>query len=224
MRFSVNINFNFKDLKVNRLIRFFVVSDLFFWSGWGLINPVFAIFIIDRVEGASVVTVGIASAVYWITKALFQMPVALYLDKHEGEKDDFHALISGLILAGVASFVFLSVNTFIGLYFAVFIQALAFGLYTPAWSAIFSRHLDKKNYAFDWSFDNTAIGIALGVTAFVGSALAKIFGFDAIFICTGLLSFGSATLLLFVPDLILPEPPSNGQSPLLDHTPANVGK
>jgi MFS family permease len=223
MRFSVNINFNFKDLKVNRLIRFFVISDLFFWSGWGMISPIFAIFIVERVEGGSVMTVGIASAVYWIVKALFQMPVALYLDKHEGERDDFHALISGLILGGITAFSFLLVKSVAGLYFVVFLQALAFGLYTPAWSAIFSRHLDKKNYAFDWSLDNTAIGLALGITAFVGAALARAFGFDVIFIITSVFSFASAITLIFVPDLIFPG--ATNETPIIrDHKPANIGK
>ena len=82
MKFSININFNLNNLKINRLIRFFVISDLFFWSGWGFINPIIAIFIVNQIEGATVLTVGIASAIYWITKALFQMPVAVYLDKH----------------------------------------------------------------------------------------------------------------------------------------------
>lgn len=223
MRFSVNINFNFKDLKVNRLIRFFVIADLFFWSGWGFVNPIFALFIVNRIEGASVLTVGIASAIYWLTKAIFQMPVAIYLDKHKGERDDFHSLVSGLILAGIAAMSFLLVKTVVGLYLVIFVQALAFGLYTPAWSAIFSRHLDKKNNAFDWSLDQTVVGLALGVTAFVGSALVVVFGYDAIFICTSLLSFASAILLLFVPDLILPG--ANKEKPLMrDHNPANVGR
>lgn len=224
MRFSVNINFNFKDLKINRLIRFFVISDLLFWSGWGFITPIFALFIVGRVAGATIVTVGIASAIYWLTKAIFQMPVALYLDKHAGERDDFHALVSGLILAGFAAISFVLVKTVAGLYFVVFLQALAFGLYTPSWSAIFSRHLDKKNYAFDWSLDNTVIGIALGITAMVGSALAAAFGFNVIFISASVLSFASAILLLFVPDLILPDAKKNVEQSILDHNPGNIGK
>lgn len=217
----MNINFNFKDLKINRLIRFFVISDLFFWGGWGFINPIFALFIVGRVEGATVLTVGIASAIYWLVKALFQIPVALYLDKHEGERDDFHALVLGLILAGFAAISYVLVTSVAGLYIVIFIQALAFGLYTPAWSAIFSRHLDKKNNAFDWSLDQTVVGIALGVTALIGSAIASAFGFNAIFICASALSFTSAIILLFVPDVILPEPKNQGNL-MRDHKPGSV--
>jgi len=222
MKFGSSINFDLKNIKVNRLIKFFVAADLLFWSGWGLITPVFALFIIGRVAGATILTVGISSAIYWITKALFQMPVALYIDKHEGEKDDFHALVSGLILAGFASISFVLVTNVAELYSVVFLQALAFGLYTPAWSAIFSRHLDKKNYAFDWSIDSTSVGIALGITAIVGSAVAEVFGFNVIFISASVLSFASAILLIFVPDLILPNIKVQ-EAPMMDHKPSNTG-
>lgn len=223
MKLSINLNFNFKDFKVNRLIRFFVTADLLFWSGWGLITPVFALFIVQRVANASILTVGIASTVYWVAKALFQMPVALYLDRHEGERDDFHALVSGLILAGFAAISFVLVRTAVELYFVIFLQALAFGLYTPSWSAIFSRHLDKKNYAFDWSLDSTVVGLVLGITATVGSVIATVFGFNAIFISASVLSFLSAILLVFVPDLILPEAKKE-EGPIMDHGPGNIGK
>ncbi|MCL4498636.1 MAG: MFS transporter [Chloroflexi bacterium] len=205
------------------MIRFFVTADLLFWSGWGLITPVFALFIVQRVANASILTVGIASTVYWVAKALFQMPVALYLDRHEGERDNFHALVSGLILAGFAAISFVLVRTAVELYFVIFLQALAFGLYTPSWSAIFSRHLDKKNYAFDWSLDSTVVGLVLGITATVGSVIATVFGFNAIFISASVLSFLSAILLVFVPDLILPEAKKE-EGPIMDHGPGNIGK
>jgi MFS family permease len=224
MSFRININFSFKDLTVNRLIRLLVIADLLFWSGWGFITPILALFIVERIAGATIVTVGVASAIYWAVKAIFQMPVALYLDKHEGERDDFHALVSGLILAGFAAISFVLVKTVAELYFIVFLQALAFGLYTPSWSAIFSRHLDKKNYAFDWSLDNTVIGIALGITAMVGSTLAATFGFNIIFVSASILSFASAIVLLFVPNLILPAAKKNTEPPLFDHNPRNIGK
>lgn len=199
-----------------------MIADLLFWGGWGFITPVFALFVVQRIAGATILTVGIASTIYWITKAIFQMPVALYLDRHDGERDDFHALVSGLILAGFAAISFVLVKTTAELYFVVFLQALSFGLYTPSWSAIFSRHLDKKNYAFDWSLDSTVVGIVLGITATIGSVIAAVFGFNAIFVSASILSFSSAILLLFVPDLILPVAKEEG--PILDHGPGNIGK
>jgi len=215
----IKINFNTKNLKINRVIRFLVFSDLFFWGGWGLINPIFALFVVDKISGTTVFTVGTAFALYWIVKALFQIPVSLYLDRHEGEKDDFHALILGLTLAGFAAMAFLLVKSILALYIVMFIQAIAYGLYTPSWSAIFSRHLDKDHYSFDWALDSTTVGIASGVAAFIGGAIAKLFGFEAVFILTSILSLGSASLLFFIPNLILPKITTPKQPIIPDHTP-----
>ena len=203
MRFKVDIHFNIKDLKINRVTRTLVLADLFLWGGWGIVNPIMGLFIVGRIEGATILTVGVASALYWIVKSAFQIPVALYLDRGDGENRDFKALVCGLVLAGFSAMIFPIVLTTHGLFLAVFLQAIAYGLYSPAWSAIFSRHLDKDHYAFDWSLDSTTIGVASGVAALIGGTLANFFGYDAVFVMTGICSFISALVLLFVPSGIL---------------------
>lgn len=199
MKIKINIDIN--GLKVNRIIKFFVMSDLMLWGGWGLIGPIFSIFLVN--SGATVATVGGVVATYWITKSLVQLPVAVALDRHEGERDDFYTLIFALLLAGFTALAYLLVKGIGSLYFVAFLQGLSFGLYSPAWAGIFSRHLDKEHYAFDWSLDSTTIGLASGVAAFIGGTLANAFGFDIVFILASVLSFFSALLLLMVPDLVL---------------------
>jgi len=214
-----------KIFEVDRLVRYFIISDLFFMGGWGLVGPVFAIFIIADVEGATLITIGSAAGVYWLVRSIVQLPVALYLDKKEGERDDFHALIFSLMLSGVASFSFVLVENIFALFFVIAVKAVAFGFYTPAWSAIFSRHLDKKRYAFDWSLDNASVGIAFGLTAFLGSAIVSFLGFKTVFIIAGLLSFSAVMVLLSVPNLILPKVTNTNSKVLVrDHTPRNLGR
>lgn len=195
-----------KIFEVNRLVRFFILSDLMFLGGWGLVGPIFAIFVVDDIKGTSLVTVGAVVGVYWLVKAFVQLPLAIHLDKRRGERDDFHALVFGLLLGSVASFSFILVESIPMLFLAVAVKAVAFGFYTPSWSAIFSRHLDKKRYAFDWSLDNATVGIALGATSFLGGAMAKFFGFDAVFALAGTLSFMAVVVLISVPHLVLPKP------------------
>ncbi|HBI25757.1 MAG: hypothetical protein UT41_C0001G0100 [Candidatus Wolfebacteria bacterium GW2011_GWC2_39_22] len=203
MRIKVNIDTT--GLKINRIIKFFVLSDLMVWGGWGLVGPIFSIFLINTIEGATVATVGGVVATYWITKSLVQLPVAVALDRHEGERDDFYTLIFALLLAGFTALSYLLVEDIVTLYLVAFLQGLSFGLYVPSWAGIFSRHLDKEHYAFDWSLDSTSIGMASGVAAFAGGALANAFGFDVVFILASVFSFFSAMLLLMVPDLVMPK-------------------
>lgn len=221
---KIKVSVDLKELfKINRVVKFLILSDLIFLSGWEMIDPIFALFVVNDVIGATIITVGATVSVYWFTKSLAQIPIAIYLDKHKGERDDFRALVFSLMLSGFASFALVLVKTTPTLFLVLFLKALAFAFYIPSWSAIFSRHLDKKHYAFDWSLDSATIGIASGVAAFAGGAIAGVFGFQAVFIFSSALSFASMMLLLMAPSLILPKPISE-RSIGRDHTPAGIGK
>ncbi len=200
----IKININIKELKINKIIKYFIISDLLLLGGWGLIGPIFSIFIIEKIQGATLITVGISAAIYFLVKSLTQLPVAIYLDKTLSEKDDFYTLILALFLAGLTALCFIMVNTIWELYLIQILHAIAFGLYVPSWSGIFSRHMDKDHYSFDWSLDSATIGLASGVTALIGGTFANFFGFNSVFIMVGILSFISAIVLLLVPHLIIP--------------------
>lgn len=210
------------DIKINRVVKFLVLSDLLFLGGWSLIQPVFQIFIIKQVEGATLITVGLVAALYWLVKSFLQIPVANYLDTHDGEKDDLYALILALSLSAVASFLFSTVSQLWQLFAVQFIYAVAMGLYVPSWSGIFSRHLDDKRFSFDWSLDSTVVGITSFVTALLSGILAEKFGFSFVFVVVGILSLVSAILIFSVPDLVLPK--KLREEAIRDHSPANINR
>lgn len=218
MKIKINI-----DIKVGRVVKYFVLSDLFLLLGWGLVDPVFSVFIVTKVAGATLVTVGIAAAVYWILKSALQIPIANYLDKTAGEKDDFVALVAGLLLAGISAMAFGWVNNVWEFYLVQALHAVAFALYVPSWSAIFSRHLDKDRVSFDWSLDSTAAGVAAGVSGLLSGIVASAWGFLAVFISGGILSIAAALILIAAPDLVLPRP-STAETAFKDHTPASIGR
>jgi len=217
----MRVSFKLADLKVNRVIRFFITADLMLFGGWGLVGPVFALFIMDRIEGANFVVVGAATAVYWFAKSALQIPVAVLLDRNKGETDDFRVLITAFLIAGFSALSYLLVHTISGLLLVALLQGIAFGLYVPSWSSLFSRHLDKEHYSLDWSLDSTVLGFASGITALVGGILATSIGFGAVFIFAAVLSFASAVLLISVPDLIFPKKTS-AEGFIRDHTPSNI--
>ncbi len=211
-------------LDINRIVKYFILSDLTFLSGWGLLDPLFAVFVIKNVPGASLTTVGVMAGIYWIIKSSLQIPISIYLDRTDGEKDDFYALVAGLLLASTALFAFMAVTEVWHLYLVQVLKAVAFALYVPAWTAVLSRHLDKNQVAFEWALSSTSAGFAIGIMGLIGSWLAG-FGFNIIFLLGGILGLGSALLLILAPNLILP--PRNmkiSEGILRDHGPANIQK
>jgi MFS family permease len=217
----MEINIDFR-IKVNRLVKYFIFSDLAFLSGWGLLDPLFAVFVTRNIPGASLVTVGIMAAIYWVVKSSIQIPISIYLDKTDGEKDDFYALVSGILLASLTMFSFMAATKVWHLYVIQFFKALAFALYVTAWTAILSRHVDKEKVAFEWALDSTAVGFAIGITGLIGGWLAN-YSFSLIFLLGGLLGLAAALLLILAPNLILP-PRREKPEEIRDHGPANIQK
>ncbi len=201
MRIKIDI-----DLKINRLVKYFVLNDIVLNAGWGMINPVFAVFIIKNIQGATIVTVGVSASIYWILKSILQIPISKFLDKTDGEKDDFYALVLGLMITAISAFLFILANKIWQLYLVQALQSLGFALYFVAWPAIFSRHLDKDKVAFDWALDSSSVGFAAGSAGFFGAIIASTLGFEAVFILVAIFSAISSAFLFAVPDLILPKP------------------
>lgn len=221
---KININHFHLELKINRIVRYFILADLTILAGWGLADPILAIFVVDKIPGATLLTIGAMAAIYWIVKSTIQIPIGLYLDRTDGEKDDFYAVVIGLLVASVTLFSFMAATNVTHLYIIQFIKAVAFGFYVPAWSAIVSRHLDKDRVAFEWALNSTTVGFSIGLAGLVGSWIAK-FSFDLVFLFGGFLCLVSALILLFAPDLILPvKTGAISKSVMKDHRPASIQK
>ncbi len=206
---------------MNRIIKFFILSDLCMWSGWGFIDPLFSVFVIRNIAGATLISIGFLATIYWITKGILQIPISIFLDSHDGEKDDFYALVFGLMIISLSSFSFMVVTTITQAYLVQFIKAVGFSLYIPAWSSIFSRHLDRDHTAYEWAMSSSSVSFGIGLAGLIGSSIASIAGFNFVFLLTGLMALVGAAVLLFAPDLILPRK-TMMKPQLIDHMQAGL--
>ncbi len=48
--------------KLNPAVRILIYSDVLMISGWGLVEPLFAVYVTDQIKGASLELIGIATA------------------------------------------------------------------------------------------------------------------------------------------------------------------
>jgi hypothetical protein len=188
--------------KVNRIVKYLILSDLFFWTGWGLINPIFAIFIIQRIEGGSAFVVGLAAAVYWILKSALRVPIGMLLDKCPGEKDDYLFLVVGLFIGSIVPFGFLFAKTPGHVYLLQAINAVGMAMFLSGWQAIFTRHIDKGKEATEWGLDATGLGFGIGAAGAIGGWAVTSFGFGIIFAGVGVLGLISVVFLFGFKDEI----------------------
>jgi MFS family permease len=191
-------------LKVNKVIKYLILSDLFFWSGWGLISPIFAVFVVEKVQGGSLAVVGLASGIYWILKSLLRIPIGIFLDSRKGEEDDFWFLFFGLVFSSLVAFGYLMAKYPFHIYLLQSLQAIAMAMTFSGWAAIFTRHIDPGKEATEWGLDATFVGLGIGISGILGGLIASAFGFQAVFVLVGILGLFSAFSLLGILKLISP--------------------
>ncbi len=189
---------------INKVIRKLIASDFLLQSGWGLIGPIFAIFITKQIQGGSVAMVGFVAATYWISKSIVQPFIAHFMDVKKGEKDDFKFLVTGMYIANLIPLGYLFSTQPWHIFTLELIRGLAMACVIPSWSAIFTRHIDKGWEAFSWSIESTAIGFAFGFAAAFGGVIAAILGFKFLFILVTMFGLASSTLLLLIRNQIFP--------------------
>ena len=173
---------------VNKVIRVLVLGDIMFFSAFGLIGPIFAVFITNQIAGATVATVGFAATINLLVRSLLQMPIARHIDRHKGEKDDFLFMVVGSTLVSIVPFAYLFVTLPMHLYLAQVVLGIGGALTNPGWFAIFTRHIDKGKEGTEWSLENVGVGLAAAGAAAVGGVIAERFGFYNLFLIVGILS------------------------------------
>jgi hypothetical protein len=186
----------------NKVVKFLVASDFFLNLGWGLLSPVFALFILQKItigdplKAAEVA--GLSALFYWIPKSLFQIPIGILLDKKHGERDDLRFMIIGTLLASIVPIGYIFSYEPWHIYFWQVVHAIAMALAIPSWLAIFTRHVDKGKEAFEWSFESTSIGLGAGVAGGLGGIISGYLGFGMLFALMFGLNIISVILLLFI--------------------------
>ena len=181
---------------MNKFIRVLIFSDFLLYFSYGLITPIMAIFVSDQIVGANIETVGIATAIYWIVRSLSTIPLAHWMDRHKGEKDEFWFMFWGALLMSLTlmSFVWATLP-----WHVYVIQAL-FGVFNsmaiPGWRILFTNHLDRGKTGFEWGVWDVAVATGTALAAYVGSVVADVYGFDFLFICVGIVGVLGALILI----------------------------
>lgn len=193
---------------INKVIKILIASDVALLTGLGFITPIFAIFIAQKItfgntaEAARVA--GFAMAVYWGVKSVLQIPFGKYLDKNHGEKDDLYFVIIGNVLAAFSIFGYIFSSQVWHIFALKGLYSLGMAMNIPGWTAIFSRHLDRGQEAFEWATRSTAIGIGAGAAGALGGIIASQFGFNVLFVGVGIFVLISTFLPFLVYKNLVP--------------------
>jgi MFS family permease len=191
------------DFKVNKIIKYLIFGDLVFEASWGLISPIFAIFVVEKIVGGSPAVVGLASAIYLILFSLVRIPFSIYLDKRKGESDDFWSMFFGFLISSFLPFFYI----FSKFPWQIYLLQGAYGILTAVafagYMSIFTKKIDLGKEATEWGIRASLISLAMGISAAIGGFLVTKFGFNLTFILVGIFSLFSSLLIFALKDEFL---------------------
>jgi len=180
---------------MNKKLFLLILSDILILSSFGLIAPIFAIFIEKDLEGGTLVTAGLATTVFFAVKSIVQLPLAKYvIDK---QKHKSKLLLFGTLLIISVPFIYIAAENIYTIFVAQAVYGLGAALAYPTWFSLFTLYIDKKHKGFEYALWSTGVGVGTAAAAFFGAKIAELFGFKYLFFFVGLIAF-LGFILLFI--------------------------
>ena len=180
---------------MNPAIRAFIVSEVLFWSAWNIIIPIFAVFVVAEIPGAT-----IAQAAYGFTVYLLvRMVVELWVSHKINHLSNAQRAILDMVGMFIISLAYLglvlhpTLNTIFGFYI---LCGIGMGIAAPAKNSLFSRSMEPGTESAMWGVYDVAILSGMAVATSVGGYVAEEFGFNVI-----LLAASAVNILGVVPYL-----------------------
>lgn len=168
---------------MNTKIRLLLTLDGFRIAAFGLLGPIYAIFV--QKIGGDILDAGLAFAVYSITLGVIAYFVGRLGDRI---KNQINLMVIGHILLSIGFFSYLVIKNPVQFMFAQFILGAGAAISDPIYDALFSANLDKGKQYSEWADWESLDFILTGVAAIIGSSIAEFFGFRILFIIMGLSS------------------------------------
>lgn len=189
-------------VEINPVIRALIVSDILILSAFGLLAPIFAVFLIENIQGGSAEVAGFAAMIWLLSRAIFQIPVAIFIDRRTGERDDFWINFGGSVGVSLIPLLYLLASLPIHVYTIQAIYGLLHALTFPSYKAIFTRHIDPHREGLAWAIFDTTTDLGTALAAATGGVVAVTLGFRALFIFVSLFSLLGTFLLLRIYPLL----------------------
>ena len=179
---------------MNKKLLLLILSDILILSSFGLLGPIFSIFIIENLEGGTIVNAGLATTVFLVVKAAVQLPLSKYfVDK---EKHKTRSLLFGTLLIITVPFIYIFAKSINTIFIAQAVYGLGAALAYPAWFSLFTTYIDSKHKGFEYTLWSTGVGLGAAAAAFFGAKIADVLGFRPLFFVVGVIAFLGFLLLI----------------------------
>ncbi|MBF8249891.1 MAG: hypothetical protein HW400_492 [Candidatus Levybacteria bacterium] len=168
------------DFHMNAVVKAFIISEIFLWSSWNAIIPIFAIFAATKIPGGNTEVAASSFSAYLIVRVIFELISGRYLSR-SSEMQKFVVTIIGIILMSGGYVGFALTKNVSSLFLFYGVIGMGLGIASPAKNSLFSSHLDKDKEVTEWSIYDGFVFMGMAMAATIGGFVANRYGFAFLF-------------------------------------------
>lgn len=184
---------------MNSVVKAFIVSEIFLWSSWNAITPIFAIFAATKIPGGNTEVAAASFSTYLIVRVIFELISGRYLAKST-DVQKFIMSIVGIILISLGYVGFAMTKNVSSLFLFYGVIGMGLGIASPAKNSLFSLHLDKNKEVTEWSIYDGFVFMGMAMATTIGGFVASKYGFSFLFYLVAI-----TNLLSIIPYLLYAE-------------------
>ena len=182
--------------QINPIVKAFIISDSFLWSGWNFITPIFAIFVTQGVAGGTMELAASAYSVHLIARVLVELISGKLLQTSTDLKK-YLATILGILVLTISYLGFAQAINITQIFLFYALAGVGLGIASPAKNSLFSSHLDKNKETSEWGLYDASVFIGMAASSSLGGFVAKEYGFQNLFYLSAVI-----TVLSVIPYLL----------------------
>ena len=182
----------------NKAVRILLYTNSLILVAGAMLGPIYALFVEDI--GGSLLDASLAGAIFALAAGLTTLIAGQYTDKI---KENELIIVVGYGLMGLGFLLYTAVNSIWTLFMVEVIIGFAEALYSPAFDALYSKHLSLRKIGRGWGTWEAANYFSVALGSVLGGIIVNILGFDVLFILMAIFAFSSAVYIYHLPRRLL---------------------
>ena len=184
----------------NKVVLFLTMSDVFVWGPFFIISALSGIYLSNKLGTGSIEFVGIGTAIYFLTRAITQLPIGYITDKIKKDKDEIIILIAGIILMGFPYILYPLISTPMDYYILQFVFGLGVSLNIANWRKLFAMNIDSGREGRQYSFYETIVSLSTVILSVAVGLIANMgdMYFDLVMIASGILMMAGSIWVVLI--------------------------
>jgi len=186
--------------KMNKVVLLLTLSDVFTWGPFFIISALSGIYLSKRLGAGTVEFVGVGTAIYFLTRAITQIPIGSITDKIKKDRDELIILIIGILLMGLPYIFYPLITKDYHYYILQFIFGLGVSLNLSNWRKLFAMNVDSGREGRQYGFYETIISICTVILSTTIGLVANIgdIYFDIVMICSGIFMMAGSIWVVMI--------------------------